>query len=155
MYGARTAMTQICVIVCKVASQITKWSADNDRLIRVDRYLPPAATCSGDAKTEPRSAPNAALQPKLQRCYCDPFDRSPKLLLDSNYLHQNGLNENGYGTTFNRSGGQRFFKEWSTRRQDSACVSFCRNRSMTWFNSVGGPRSLIGGALFVKQTKIN
>ena len=36
MYGARMAMPQICVIVSRLAGQITKWSADSDRrLLRV------------------------------------------------------------------------------------------------------------------------
>ena len=40
MYGARIAMPQICVIVSRLASQITKCSADSDRrLLRVYGYL--------------------------------------------------------------------------------------------------------------------
>ena len=40
MHGARMAMPQICVIVSRLASQITKWSADSDRrLLRVYGYL--------------------------------------------------------------------------------------------------------------------
>ena len=40
MYGARMAMPQICVIVSRLASQITKWSADSDRrLLSVYGYL--------------------------------------------------------------------------------------------------------------------
>ena len=40
MCGARMAMPQICVIVSRLASQITKWSADSDRrLLRMYGYL--------------------------------------------------------------------------------------------------------------------
>ena len=40
MYGARMAMPQLCVIVSRLASQITRWSADSDRrLLRVYGYL--------------------------------------------------------------------------------------------------------------------
>jgi hypothetical protein len=40
MYGARMALPQICVIVSRLASQITRWTADSDRrLVRVYAYL--------------------------------------------------------------------------------------------------------------------
>eukprot|EP00972_Heterocapsa_arctica_P109603 16134715-Heterocapsa_arctica.AAC.1 len=40
MYGARMAMPSLCVIVGRLASQITKWTADSDRgLHRVYCYI--------------------------------------------------------------------------------------------------------------------
>ena len=54
MYGARMAMPQICVIVSRLASQITKWSADTDR------GQCPRATCT---RTLTRSSPARSQSP--------------------------------------------------------------------------------------------
>ena len=55
MYGARMAMPQICVIVSRLANQITKWSADSDR-----RLLRVYVTC---ARTRTKCSPARSPSP--------------------------------------------------------------------------------------------